>query len=181
MRIYGTAELELPNGDKQLLTVEAAPYQETYMPGGGRSHFPVDVHTVSIADPSDLLAVTVSTNELTINPGGEIEIDVEVTRKEGFATNVSLDVIFQHLNTVYGNSLPKGVKMDGNKSKILLTGDLAKGKITLVADESAEAVDRQLFCVMANVSLNFVMKATYASDPIFITVAPKNETADGAK
>lgn len=181
VRIYGTAELEFPNGDKQLLTVEAAPYQETYMPGGGRSHFPVDVHTVSIADPSDLLAVTVSTNEVTINPGGEAEIDVEVTRKEGFATNVSLDVIFQHLNTVYGNSLPKGVKMDGNKSKILLTGDLAKGKITLVADDSAESVDRQLFCVMANVSLNFVMKATYASDPIFITVAPKNDTADGTK
>mgnify|MGYP007032502402 FL=1 len=73
------------------------------------------------------------------------------------------------------------MKTDGNKSQILLTGDRAKGKITLVAEETAAAVERQLFCVMANVSLNFVMKATYASDPIFITVAPKSEEADQTK
>ena len=71
--------------------------------------------------------------------------------------------------------------MDGNKSKILLTGDLAQGKITLVADKTAKAVERQLFCVMANVSLNFVMKATYASDPIFITVSPPADDVDETK
>ena len=147
------------------------------MPGGGRNHYPVDVFTLSIQKPSDIRKVKVSTNEINLKPGEEVKIDVELERAEGFDANVSLDVIYQHLGAIWGNSLPKGVKMDGNKSKILLTSGELKGHVTLVADDTLELAARQQFCIMANVSLNFVMKATYASEPLFITTTPKQEPA----
>ena len=31
-------------------------------------------------------------------------------------------------------------------------------------------IEKQVGCVMANISINFVMKATYSSAPVFITV-----------
>ena len=63
-------------------------------------------------------------------------------------------------------------KGDKPKSKTLLTGKTAEGKITLTAAKDAPAASKQQICVMANVSLNFVMKATYASKPLLVTVAP---------
>ncbi len=71
--------------------------------------------------------------------------------------------------------------MEGNSSKTLLTGDTIKGHITLTASDDAGPVDHQQACVMANVSLNFVMKATYASSPLSITVKPKEEAADATE
>ena len=175
VRVYGSAVLEGVEGEETELLVDAAPYQEIYMPGGGRNHYPVDVYTVSVQKPSDIRNIKISTNEVNLKPGEEVKIEVELDRAEGFDANISLDVIYQHLNVVWGNSLPKGVKMDGNKSKVLLTSGELKGHVTLVADDTLEEADRQQFCIMANVSLNFVMKATYTSEPLFITTTPKAE------
>ena len=178
VRIYGSAVLKAPDGQQAELLVDAQPYQEIYMPGGGRNHYPVDTFTLSVQKPSDIRKVKVSTNQINLKPGEEVKIDVELERSEGFDTNVSLDVIYQHLGQIWGNSLPKGVKMDGNKSKILLTSGELKGFVTLVADETLEKAERQQFCIMANVSLNFVMKATYTSEPLFITTTPQEDPAE---
>ena len=51
-----------------------------------------------------------------------------------------------------------------------LTGKTVEGHITLTAAKDAPPVERQQVCVMANVSLNFVMKATYASKPLFVSI-----------
>ena len=177
VRIYGSAVLDGDEGQNTKLLIDATPYQETYMPGGGRSHYPVDTYTLSIQKPSDIRRIKVSANEISLKPGEEVKIDVELERAEGFDTNVSLDVIYQHLGQIWGNSLPKGIKMDGNKSKILLTSGELKGHVTLVADDTLEQAARQQFCITANVSLNFVMKATYTSEPLFITTTPKEEPA----
>ena len=170
VRIYGTA---VDVGDEGLVEVNALAHQETYMPGGGRNHFPVKVHTVSVQAPSDIQSLKLSTHEITLRPGEAVRIDVEMIRAEGFDKNISLDVLFKHLSSVWGDTLPKGVKLDGSKSKILITGKETKGHITLVADDKIEKIERQQVSVMANISLNFVMKATYSSLPLFITTVPK--------
>ena len=168
VRIYGIAV----DGD-DVVEVDALAHQETYMPGGGRNHFPVKVHTVSVQAPSDIQSLTLSTQEITLKPGESVRIDVEMVRAEGFDKNVSLDVLFKHLSSVWGDTLPKGIKLDDKNSKILITGKETKGHITLVADDKIEKVERQQVSVMANISLNFVMKATYSSLPLFITTVPK--------
>ena len=170
VRIYGAA---VDGDDDNAVEVDALAHQETYMPGGGRNHFPVKVHTVSVQVPSDIQSLTLSTQEITLKPGESARIDVEIVRAEGFDKNVSLDVLFKHLSSVWGDTLPKGIKLDDKNSKILITGKETKGHITLVADDNIEKVERQQVSVMANISLNFVMKATYSSLPLFITTVPK--------
>ena len=111
------------------------------------------------------------TNNVILKPGESKRIAVTIERAEGFDKNVSLDVTYNHLSSVYGNSLPPGVTLDKKNSKTLLTGKTNEGHITLTAAKDAKPVKVQQICVMAHISLNFVMKATYASGPLSVTVA----------
>lgn len=170
--IIGTASLDRGDGQTVVITARAVPQQETYMPGGGRSHWPVDLHTVSVGASSDLRGVTLSDYDITLKPGESKRIDVRIDRAEGFSQNVTLDLLFRHLGSVFGDTLPAGVTIDAKNSKTLLTGKESDGYITLTADAKAAPIERRQVAVMANVSLNFVMKATYSSPPLFVTVAP---------
>ena len=131
------------------------------------------MHTVAVAEPSDILAVTLSEYEVRLKPGESKQIGVTIQRAEGFDKNVTLDVEYKHLNSVFGNALPEGVTVDSASSKTLLTAGATEGSITLKAADNAVAAEGQVTTVMANVSLNFVMKASYASRPLLVTVEPK--------
>lgn len=175
VRIFGTATAPQDNKEPLALSVDAQPLQETYMPGGGRSHFPVEMHTVAIGKPGDVLGIKLSTEDLILKPGETKTIDVEIQRAPGFATNVTLDMLMQHLSSKYANPLPQGVTIDTKASKMLLTGTNSKGTIVLTAAKDAPAVEKHLCCVMANVSVNFVVKVTTSSPPLLITVTGAEE------
>jgi hypothetical protein len=168
--ITGTATHKLNENEALQLSAVAVPQQETYMPGGGRNHWPVGMHTVSVGAPNDIRSIELSTHELILAPGEAKRIDVTIQRSPEYRQNVTLDMLFQHLGSVYGNSLPPGVTIDGNASKTLLTGSESNGFLTLKAAKDAKPISRQQVPVMANVSLNFVMKCTYSSRPLFVTV-----------
>ena len=83
-----------------------------------------------------------------------------------------LDPKFDHLSQIFGDTLPAGVDIDSKASKTLLTGTETRGYLVFrVADE--QAGERRPVSVMANVSINFVMKETYSSPPLFVTVPSK--------
>ena len=140
------------------------------MPGGGRNHWPVNTHAVNVGERSDIRSIQLSTQAVTLKPGGSTTIKVNFERAPGFTKNVTLDVMFQHLGTVYGNSLPKGVTIDAGASKTLITGKASQGQIVLKAAKDAPPVKMQQVSVMANISINFVMKATFSSPPLMVTV-----------
>ncbi|MBS0260430.1 MAG: hypothetical protein JSS02_00630 [Planctomycetes bacterium] len=173
IRFTGTATHPVPNGTPLTLSAVARPLQEYYSPGGGRGNYPVDLHTVSVAEPMDIRAITLSTTAISLKPGASQRIDITVERAPGFKGNITLDVLFQHLEQPFGNSLPKGVKMDGTASKTLLTGEETKGFITLKAADDAPPADKQLIPVMAHISINFVMKHTLCGAPVYVSVEPK--------
>ena len=154
----------------ELATV-ATVYQETYQPGGGRGHWPVETHTISIGAPGDIRGVKLSEHDVVLKPGESKKIEVEIVRSDEYAKNVTLDCRFFHLRE-FCNTLPPGVKFDEGKSSKLITGKNTKGHIVLTADAKAAPVDRQLVPVTANVSLNFVMKTTFSADPLWVSVAP---------
>jgi hypothetical protein len=170
IRITGTASRPNSMPGDAPLTAVARPLQEYYSPGGGRGNYPVEMHTVSVADSMDIRAVTISTNNITLKPGESQKVEVTIERAPAFKGNVTLDVIYQHLEQPYGNSLPKGVSVDVASSKTLLTGEETKGFITLKAAADATVIEKQLVPVMAHVSINFVMKATYCAEPFEVTV-----------
>lgn len=168
--IRGTSVWQ-PNPESKPIELQATAqiYQETYQPGGGRGHWPVDAHTVSLGGPTDILAVKLSEHDLVLKPGESKKIEVTIERAAGFDKNVSLDVMFQHLG-IFCNTLPPGVKFDESKSSKLITGKNVTGSVVLIADPTAVETDRQLVPVTANVSLNFVMKTTFSADPLWVSV-----------
>ena len=170
IRIIGTGVHPQKEGGDLKLTAIAQPMQELYSPGGGRAHFPVELHTVSVADPMDIRSVKLSTNSVTLKPGESQRVDVTVERAPGMKENLTLDILYQHLEVqIHGNSVPTGIKIDSAKSKTLLGPADTQGYIVLTAAPDAPAVDKQLVPLMAHVSVNFVMKMTYAA-PLSITV-----------
>src|SRR5262249_17379568 len=140
------------------LEAVARPLQEVYMPGGGRYHYPVEMHTLSVGDILDLRSVKISPSAITLRPGESKRIDVTLERSPGFKGNVTLDTVYQHLGSIYGSSMPAGVSIDDKASQTLLTAEQVKGHLTLKASADAKPVRDQLVPVMAHVSINFVMK-----------------------
>jgi hypothetical protein len=79
-------------------------------------------------------------------------------------------MLMRHLNTTFANTLPPGVTLNDKEAKSLLAGNATQGYLTLTAAKDAPACDEQQCVVVAHVALNFVMKWTYASQPVTVRV-----------
>ena len=170
IKITGTSEHPEADGQKIALQSTASHLQEVYMPGGGRGHYPVDYHTVSVGKPMDIRSIKLSATEIELVPGGSQRIDIQIERAPDYKGNVTLDAMLQHLEQPYGNPLPPGVVVDIGASKTLLTAGESAGHITFKANADAAAVERHLVPITVHVSINFVMKHTFSSEPFYITV-----------
>ncbi len=170
--VTGTASVTTGKNSRTLRAV-AQPLQETYVPGGGRGHWPVDSHAVAVGAPTDILSVKLSRQELTLAPGESVRVDVVVNRAPGFTESITLDPRFNHLGRIFGDTLPTGVEIDGKQSKTLLNGADTHGYLTFHALPNVEPATKRPIAVMANVAINFVMKSTYCSTPLFVTTSTK--------
>lgn len=171
-KITGTGIHKADDGKETKVAAVAQPWQETYMPGGGRSHYPVDMFAVSVCDPLDVLKVTVEPRDIVLKPGESKKIEITIERAPGFDKNLTLDLIYRHLASPFGNSLPAGVTIDDKQSKTLLTAKELKGHIMLTAAKDAKPVEGQIVPVMAQAAINFVMKMSYCAEPLRVTVKP---------
>jgi hypothetical protein len=169
VEIIGKAAVKLPGSKEETLVRSVTPNQEIYLPGGGRGRFDVSMQTVVVTDRSDILKVDVKPQAVTLKPGEEVRIEVSLQRRPDYTKGVSLDVVLQHLGQVYGNPLPPGVTIVAGKIKTLL-GAGSKGYITLRAAPNAAPIDKVPISVLAHVSVNFVVKVSYSSPPILVTV-----------
>ncbi len=170
VQVVGTATAKASDGKEETLVRPVTANQEIYFPGGGRGRFDVNMQTVAVTEPSDILAVEVSPKEIRLKPGEEVKIDVTIRRRPDYDKTVSIDVVLQHLGSVFGNPLPPGVTVVEGKSKTLLgTGN--KGHIVLKAAPNAAPIDNVPVAVLAHVSINFVVKVSYSSPPIPVSVA----------
>ncbi len=166
--VVGTATTTI-NGKEETLTRTATPNQEIYLPGGGRGRFDVGMHTVAVTGPSDILQVEVEKTEIHLKPGEEVKLEVTIHRRSDYDKGVSLDVLLRHLGQVFGNPLPPGVTLDEARSKTLL-GNANKGHIVLKAAPDAAPIEKVPISVLAHVSVNFVVKVSYSSAPIQLSV-----------
>ncbi len=77
--------------------------------------------------------------------------------------------MLRHLATVYANTPPPGMNIVEGKSKTLLgTGN--KGHIFLKAAPDAAPIEGVPISALAHVSVNFVMKVSYSSPAILVSV-----------
>lgn len=169
VQVVGSAAAAGPGGKDETLVRTATANQEIYSPGGGRARFDVRMQTVAVTDPSDILKVEVNSPEIVLQPGGEARIEVSIQRRQDYDKDVSLDVMLRHLGGVFGNPLPPGVTLDENKSKTLL-GKGSKGHLVLRAAADAPTAENVPVSALAHVSINFVVKVSYSSPPIRLSV-----------
>jgi hypothetical protein len=169
VEIIGKAQLKTVDGKDEIAVRRTQSNQEIYSPGGGRARFNVDLQTVAVTDPSDILKVNVSAARIALKPGAEVRIDVTLERRSDYDKDVSLDILLQHLGSIFGNPLPPGVTIVEGKSKTLL-GKTSKGHFVLKCAADAPPIDNVPICVLAHVSINFVVKVSYASSPILVSV-----------
>ncbi len=169
VEIVGTGTAKMPDGKEEILVRGVMPNQEIYLPGGGRGRFDVNMQAVAVTSPSDILKVDVSTTNIALKPGEEVKIEVTLERRGDYDKGVFLDILLQHLGSVMGNPLPPGVTIVPGKSKTLL-GTGSKGFITIKAAPGAAPIENVPISVLANVSVNFVVKVHYSSVPILISI-----------
>jgi hypothetical protein len=169
VQIVGSAAVQLPEGKEELLMRRATPNQEIYSPGGGRARLDVNMQCVAVTDTSDITRVDVSPQAITLKPGEDVRIEVTVHRRQDYDKGVSLDVLLRHLGGVFGDPLPPGVALVDNKSQTLL-GSGNKGHIVLRVAPTAAPIDNVPISVLAHVSVNFVVKVSYSSPPILLSI-----------
>jgi len=121
-----------------------------------------------------LILVEPSRREVTIAPGESVRIDLNIKRRPDYSKPINLDLRLRHLGSVYGDPLPPGITLDEAQSKTLLGENATQGSIVLRAAPDAAPVENLPIAVLAHVSINFVVKTTYSSPPIQLTVVPKS-------
>ena len=168
--VVATATVKGLDGKTRKVEHRVQPLQELYMGGGGRNVWPVETQIAQVVAKDDIATVRVSPSVITLKPGQQAVLDVEVSRRPHFKGRVTLDVQLQHLGSVFGNPLPPGVTLVEAGSKTSLAADESKGRIILKAGPDAKPVERVSIAVVAFVSIDFVVKRAYASAPIPTTI-----------
>lgn len=167
--LKGTATIKDGAGKESTIVRHVTPNQEIYSPGGGRAKFDVATFGVAVTTTSDIQRVDVKPREVVLKPGDEVKIEVNIVRRGDFTQGVSLDVNLAHLGSIFGNPLPPGVTVVTGKSKTLL-GAGSVGHIVLKAAPNADPIEQVPISVVANVSVNFVVKMAYSSPAILISI-----------
>ncbi|HUY88173.1 MAG TPA: PPC domain-containing protein [Pirellulales bacterium] len=171
VHVVGQAEAPGPEGDLRPIVHRGRVTCELQSQGGGQARWPIATQLVGVVDKLDLVKVEAAPKEITLAPGGKAEFSVRIERNEGFTDPVTLDMAFVYFTTKFGEQLPPGVTM-GKASKARLTGDVLEGKIVLEAADNAVPVERLPIAALASVSISFSINTMYASNPVYLTVAP---------
>jgi hypothetical protein len=172
LHLVGAATLRRDNGKSARVAHEAVAEEEIYVPGGGRGLFNVNTAVAAITSIPDIASVQVVPQEIVLAPGQEVRLAVKIRRRPGFDQSVTLDVMLRHLGKIFGNPLPPGVSLVENKSKTLL-GSGNEGVIVLKAAPDAKPIERVPITILANVSVNFMVKMSYSSPVLWLSVRKK--------
>ena len=109
---------------------------------------------------------------MTLKPGEKQELKVRIERQDGFTDPVTLAMSFDYFSSKFGEQLPPGVTV-AKASKLRLAGKVLEGTVILEASDKAVAVERLPVAALARVSITFSITTNYASNPVYLTVLPK--------
>ncbi len=164
-QVVGTAQLPGADGKPAAVTRIAHPLSEIYLPGGGRGLLEVNTQGVAVTEQNDL-EVSVANPNVTIKPGETVKVDVTIKRRADYTKPVTLDLRVNHLGGIFTNPLPPGITVEDGAT---IPEGKTTGTLTIKAAPDAKPIANWPLAVMANSSVNFVMKVWYAA-PLTLTV-----------
>lgn len=172
VKVYGRATVPGSDGTETEVIHRGRVTCEQQSSGGGQARWPISTQIVGVTKPLDLLKVEAEPGEITLKPGEKQEITVRIERQDGFKDPVTLAMSFDYFSSKFGEQLPPGVTV-GKASKLRLAGKVLEGKVILEASDKALAVEKLPIAVLARVSITFSITTNYASNPIYLTILPK--------
>ena len=172
VRVSGHATIADANGQARGIVRRGQVTCEQQSSGGGQARWPISTQIVGVTKPLDLLKVVAEPSEVNLKPGGEQELKVRIERQDGFTDPVTLAMSFDYFTSKFGEQLPPGVTV-GKASKLRLAGKVLEGTVVLEASDKSLAVENLPVAVLARVSITFSITTNYASNPIYLTVLPK--------
>ena len=172
VRVSGRAMIADTEGNEREVVRHGRVTCEQQSSGGGQARWPIATQIVGVTKPLDLLKVVAEPCEVTLKQGEKQELKVRIERHDGFTDPVTLAMSFDYFSSKFGEQLPPGVTV-GKASKLRLAGKVLEGTVILEASDKALAVEKLPVAVLARVSITFSITTNYASNPIYLTVVPK--------
>lgn len=172
VRVSGRAMIADTEGNEREVVRHGRVTCEQQSSGGGQARWPIATQIVGVTKPLDLLKVVAEPGEVTLKQGEKQELKVRIERQDGFTDPVTLAMSFDYFSSKFGEQLPPGVTV-GKASKLRLAGKVLEGTVILEASDKALAVEKLPVAVLARVSITFSITTNYASNPIYLTVVPK--------
>ncbi len=173
VRVSGRATIVDAAGNEKEVVRRGRVTCEQQSSGGGQARWPISTQIVGVTKPLDLLKVVAEPSEVTLKPREKQELKVRVERQDGFTDPVTLAMSFDYFSSKFGEQLPPGVTV-AKASKLRLAGKVLEGTVILEASDKAVAVEKIPVAVLARVSITFSITTNYASNPIYLTVLPKD-------
>ena len=172
VRVSGRATIADAAGNERKFVRPGRVTCEQQSSGGGQARWPISTQIVGVTKPLDLLKVVAEPGEVTLKPGETQELKVQIERQDGFTDPVTLAMSFDYFSSKFGEQLPPGVTV-AKASKLRLAGKILEGTVILEASDKALAVEKLPIAVLARVSITFSITTNYASNPVYLTVLPK--------
>ena len=172
VRVSGRATIADGEGNEREVVRHGRVTCEQQSSGGGQARWPISTQIVGVTKPLDLLKVVAEPSEVTLKPGEKQEIKVRIERQDCFTDPVTLAMSFDYFTSKFGEQLPPGVTV-AKASKLRLAGKVLEGTVILEASDKALAVEKLPVAVLARVSITFSITTNYASNPVYLTVLPK--------
>jgi hypothetical protein len=172
VRVSGRATITDGEGNERVVVRHGRVTCEQQSSGGGQARWPISTQIVGVTKPLDLLTVVAEPSEVILKTGEKQELKVRIERQDGFTDPVTLAMSFDYFASKFGEQLPPGVTV-AKASKLRLAGKVLEGTVILEASDKALAVEKLPVAVLARVSITFSITTNYGSNPVYLTVLPK--------
>ena len=172
VRVFGTATVPR-NGDSQTEIKRYGKVTCELHQGGGSAQirWPCKTQIVGVTEPLDLVAVEATPTELSLEPGGQVEIKVRIVRQKGNSDPATLAMRHMYYTNSCGDQLPPGVTLS-TKSRTQLKGDESETTMILEATKDALPVQNLPIAVMTRMYVTYNISTNFASTPISLSVKP---------
>jgi hypothetical protein len=172
VRVVGTATVARADDVKTAIKRYGNVTCELHQGGGSAQiRWPCKTQIIGVTEPLDLVTVEASPTELSLEPGGSVEIKVSIVRQKGNTDPATLAMRHMYYTNSCGDQLPPGVTLS-TKSRTQLKGDESETTMILEATKDALPVQNLPIAVMTRMYVTYNISTNFASTPISLTVKP---------